>query len=361
MIRTYKIPHNYDLSNSLQQAIDVVKVVMDEKDRQKEIGGKLSKPTTASPLFESFSLKSTIINQLIKKYWNNKKIKEVRRTPKLQLNHNTQAGIYIKDGMLYIPPLDIKLDITNQWFWDECDLGKNSKKHKDIPVNLYPLSCEVDKDYIYLSCELPDVAQIEPLSWLGIDFNATGDLVVVSDKLSGKVKKYGKELIHKKNTYTYIRQNCQAKGKNKFGRKEYNYTIDYIRKLAKTIVQDALHTGRGIRVEGLLMRKAGQKPKPMGKKLNRIFSSFPFYMLRECIENNCEKYGVLFEKVNPGYTSQACSRCGCIGTKKHRNRVTTKKYECIDCGHEDHADSNAGFNIAVIPAGGVINAWSLLL
>lgn len=360
MIRTYKIPHNYDLSNSLQEAIGVVEVVMDEKEKQKVNGGKLSKPTTSSPLFESFNLKATIINQLIKKYWNNKKLKEVRRIPKIQLNHNSQAGIYIKHGILHIPPLDIKMDITEQWFWDDCDLGKNSKKHKDNPVNLYPLNCEVDGCYIYLTCELPDVTQIEPTSWLGIDFNASGDLVVISDKQSGKVKKYGKELIHKKNTYTHSRQNSSSKGRKKFGRKEHNFTIDYIRKLSKEIVQDALHMGRGIRVEGLLMRKNGVKPKSMGKKLNRIFSSFPFFMLRQCIENNCEKYGVAYEKVNPSYTSQACSRCGCIGTKKHKNRVTTKKYKCIDCGHEDHADSNAGFNIAVIPDGGIISAWSLL-
>jgi len=56
MIRTYKIPHNYDLSDSLKETIDIVKAVMDEKEKQKANGSKLIKPTTASPLFESFSL-----------------------------------------------------------------------------------------------------------------------------------------------------------------------------------------------------------------------------------------------------------------------------------------------------------------
>lgn len=355
------IPHTYDLTDSLAEAIDVVNATMDEKERQKSLGGRIKMPSTSDVIYESFSIKSTIINQLIKKYWNNKKLKSVKKVPKLQLNHNNQAGIYIKNGILHIPPLDIKIDITNQWFWDDCDLGKNSKKNKDDAVNLFPLSCEVDENYIYLTCELPDVAQIEPTSWLGIDFNATGDLVVISDKQSGKVKKYGKELLHKKNKYTHIRQNSQSKGKKKFGRKEFNFTLDYIRKLSKEIVQDALYQGRGIRVEGLLMRKNGVKPKSKGKKLNRLFSSFPFYLLRKWIGINCEKYGVCFELVNPAYTSQSCSRCGCVGSKEKKNRVTTKKYECINCGHEDHADANAGFNISVIPEGGIIHAWSLLL
>lgn len=70
--------------------------------------------------------------------------------------------------------------------------------------------------------------------------------------------------------------------------------------------------------------------------------------------------GVVCEVVDPSYTSQACSRCGCIGHKHHKNRVTTKRYECIHCGHVDHADANAGFNIANIGVGEVIGAWSMI-
>ena len=46
--------------------------------------------------------------------------------------------------------------------------------------------------------------------------------------------------------------------------------------------------------------------------------------------------------VNPAYTSQTCSKCGCVD---RRNRVSQSKFLCISCGYADHADFNASANI----------------
>ena len=47
-------------------------------------------------------------------------------------------------------------------------------------------------------------------------------------------------------------------------------------------------------------------------------------------------------KVDPAHTSQTCSACACIDKPSRKSQA---RFVCVDCGHEEHADTNAAVNI----------------
>jgi putative transposase len=55
-----------------------------------------------------------------------------------------------------------------------------------------------------------------------------------------------------------------------------------------------------------------------------------------------EMNGIHFTKVNPAYTSQTCSKCGCVDKDSRQG----ESFKCLHCGNKIDADLNASINIA---------------
>lgn len=79
-----------------------------------------------------------------------------------------------------------------------------------------------------------------------------------------------------------------------------------------------------------------------------------YYDLQEKIESKCKQAGIEFVKIAPRYTSQRCSRCGCI---HEENRPSQAEFKCIECGHEANADFNASQNISIPYIDQIISQW----
>lgn len=76
--------------------------------------------------------------------------------------------------------------------------------------------------------------------------------------------------------------------------------------------------------------------------LNRSILEQGWSIFAEMLEYKLAERGGQVEYVNPAYTSQTCSDCGSVSAD---NRKSQAVFECIDCGHRAHADTNAAINI----------------
>jgi putative transposase len=76
--------------------------------------------------------------------------------------------------------------------------------------------------------------------------------------------------------------------------------------------------------------------------LNRSILEQGWHQFELMLAYKLEAAGGQLIKVNPAYTSQTCSACGSV-SKTHRKSQAV--FECSDCGHVAHADTNAALNI----------------
>ena len=109
---------------------------------------------------------------------------------------------------------------------------------------------------------------------------------------------------------------------------------------AARAVGGAENSNSGIKMERLNGIRKGRKHS---RKFNGTLHSWGFYQLQNFIEYKARLRGIPLVYVEPRNTSKECSRCGSVGTRDG------KKFVCPN-GHVEHADVNAGFNIALRPS-----------
>jgi len=72
------------------------------------------------------------------------------------------------------------------------------------------------------------------------------------------------------------------------------------------------------------------------------FQQWAFTEIQRHAEYKPEEYGIIVETVEPQYTSQQCSKCGCA-LKSNRDG---QHFECLDCSYSVNADYNAAKHVA---------------
>jgi putative transposase len=310
MILTYKIRHNRDFSDELRKAFAVAEFAVNNPKCR------------SSAAVKEIGLKSVISNQILKKYGNQKKIKQVRN---VNLIVPGKVIRYFEEtNSIWIPCLKLHLENT-------------------IPYRFTKINqIELDKEFAYISCTVPEQPEMIPRQFIGVDRNTTGHVAVTANPDTGKIEKLGKSALHVHQKYSAIRKRLQKRGKfrklKKIKDRESRIVKDLNHKISRKIVDMAKVQHAALVFEDLSgIRNTSKQHRSFKYALH----SWSFFQLQTFVEYKAKLLGVPVLYVDPAYTSQDCSRCGMRGKRNG------KSFKCPTCGHVDHADVNAAFNIAL--------------
>jgi IS605 OrfB family transposase len=196
--------------------------------------------------------------------------------------------------------------------------------------------------FLYASVEVPEPDLIDPAGFLGVDMGIAN---IAYD--SDGTRYAGDKLNGYRRRQLRLRKRLQEKGTKSARRllarrnkKETRHATHVNHRIAKSIVTEAVRTGRGIAVEEL----TGIRDRVRLRKPQRVtLSSWSFHQLGGFLAYKARRAGVPLVQVDPRYTSQTCHGCG---HRDKRNRPDQETFLCRSCGAVAHADHNAALNIA---------------
>jgi len=216
-------------------------------------------------------------------------------------------------------------DKYKNWIYTNAQLIR--RKNKDYYLNLQMYQ------------DLPE--KNKECNVLGIDLGIK-KIAVTSQNIFYK----SKHLKNIKGKYQKLKRDCQRKGTKstkrrlkKFSGKENRFVRDVNHCISKKIVNTE-HTVFAL--ENL--KNIKQNTKTYNKKLNWMIGNWSFNQFQSFIQYKAERLGKNVIYIKPNYTSQQCSKCGCIEKKNRNGNV----FKCVGCNFQLDADLNASRNIARI-------------
>ena len=196
--------------------------------------------------------------------------------------------------------------------------------------------------YLFATCDIEEPDPQDMQEFLGVDLG----IVNIAADSDGQTFAGG-HVNGLRNRHAKLRARLQSKGTKsakhllkKRSRKESRFAKDVNHCIAKSLVEKAKGTGRGIALEDLT---GIRERTTVRKSQRRQHHSWAFYDLRQKIEYKAKLVGVPVVLVNPRNTSRMCPICGCIDK---RNRPNQETFSCVSCGFSGLADHIAAGNIA---------------
>ncbi|ERG89675.1 MAG: transposase, IS605 OrfB family, central region [halophilic archaeon J07HX5] len=210
-----------------------------------------------------------------------------------------------------------------------------STVHYDSEADEFYLHAAMEKE---IEASTPEKAEDSKV--LGVDCNVDDHIAVTSTGLFVGNADY---LNHQRREFEKRRASLQQTGTrsahltyhqigDRFGR----WSEDNLHQWANEIVAEAQrHTCTHVAFEDLEQIRERISD---GKK----FQQCAFNELQELVSYKTEMAGIVVETVDPSYSSQQCSNCGCT---LEQNR-DGQQFACLDCSYSVNAEYNAAKNVA---------------
>lgn len=202
--------------------------------------------------------------------------------------------------------------------------------------------------------------QIDITRAVGIDMNineialSNGDLLPTCSKSINKAKysatfkrlmrKQSKRVLKAKKDKIKLGSNFRKTQirLNKIYERASNIKKDLAHKISNQIVKNFdLIVVENLKVKNMTKR-AKLKNVKAKSGLNKSILDTSFYQFLSFVEYKAMHNGKVFIKIEPQYTSKACSKCGTI---KENLTLKDRVFTCDNCGYVEHRDINASKNI----------------
>ena len=159
--------------------------------------------------------------------------------------------------------------------------------------------------------------------------------------LEVKIKRVQRALARKKkgsNRRQKMRERCMRLMRKRANRRKnwQHHTSQQISQMASTVVVEKFNTqGMTSSAKGTVANPGRNVKAKSG--LNREILNTGWAGLQQMLAYKCREVIA----INPAWTSQTCHACKQVNKASRKGR----HYECVACGHADHADVNAARNI----------------
>ena len=222
--------------------------------------------------------------------------------------------------------------IDNDWRVGTAEVVRNRDRH-ELHVNV-----------THETAEVADKQNAETVIGVDVNEDCVGLAAVTESGIKDSVVIKYPEIKKERHEYFTVRKRMRSVGQTTFEHEvrdeEQLFVHDQLHQVSRDIVRWVQQFENPVIVFEDL--KDMQDDINYGTRMNRRLHSLPFAQLQDFMSYKAAWSGIPSDKIDPEYTSQECVECGHT-TRSNRQR---KRFQCVRCGFQDHADRKAALLIS---------------